>query len=102
MPVNDSSSSSSSACFPSVRDIKWPSNDSQECNLPLLLNAVKQSNQASNNTNSTPYINDLAATFDETLTSNDPFNDAELKSLNDAVELNHLYSSMGLANTIRR
>lgn len=45
---------------------------------------------------------DLTETFDGRLTSDDPFNDAELRSLNDVVELNHLYSALGSANTIRR
>jgi len=94
--------------FPSVRDIYWPSSNQQEFHIPILnhssqlsSHSIKQTHQSFNNSNSI-YPNDLADTFDGRLTSDDPFNDAELKSLNTLKELNHLYSSIGSDNTIRR
>ena len=109
--------------LPSVRDIYWPTNNQQEyvvpvsnpamitsntLNLPTPIhstnsspNSIKQNNLSFNNCDSI-VNNDLAATFDGTLGSDDPFNDAELKSLNDVTELRHLYSAIGSANTIRR
>jgi hypothetical protein len=105
--------------LPSVRDIYWPSGNPEQYiipgtstsnifNLPKPMNSsqsspnsLKQTNRSLNNSNSI-YLNDLTATFDGTLTCDDPFNDAELRSLNDVVELNHLYSAIGSANTIRR
>jgi hypothetical protein len=107
---------STSFHLPSVRDIYWPSSNQQEYIIPtactstiltsinssqLSSNSVKQKNHSLINCNST-HANDLAAAFDGTMTSDDPFNDAELKSLNDIAELNHLYSAIGSANTIRR
>jgi len=79
--------------FPSVRDIYWPSSNQQEFHIPILNNSSQLSSH---------YPNDLADTFDERFTSDDPFNDAELESLNNIKELNHLYSSIGSDNTIRR
>jgi len=109
--------------LPSVRDIYWPSGNQQQyvvpvngpstmvtntLNLPTPIhstnsspNSVKQNNRSFNNCDSIA-ANDLAATFDGTLGSNDPFHDAELQSLNDVAELRHLYSAIGSANTIRR
>jgi hypothetical protein len=106
--------------LPSVRDIYWPTGNQQQyvvppstlttnmLNLPTPIhstnsspNSVKQTNRSFNNCDSTA-ANDLAATFDGTLGSNDPFHDAELQSLNDATELRHLYSAIGSANTVRR
>ncbi|CAF1417098.1 unnamed protein product [Rotaria sp. Silwood1] len=109
--------------LPSVRDIYWPTGNQQHyiapisdpstltsttLNLPTPIrstnsspNSVKPTNQSFNNCDSTA-ANDLTATFDETLGSDDPFHDAELKSLNDVAELRHLYSAIGSANTVRR
>ena len=108
--------------LPSVRDIYWPSADhhhhlspmpavsgtSNLLHLPTPIHSsqsspvsVKQNNRSLNNCDSAA-VRDLAATFDERLTSDDPFHDAELRSLNDAAELRHLYSTSGPAHTIQR
>ena len=106
--------------LPSVRDVYWPSanaqhydvpvNDraSQPGNIPMPINAsqrlghlVAEKHEAMNHS-SVRCHDDLSATFDGTLTSDDPFHNAELQSLNDIDELNHLYSAVGVANTIRR
>ena len=109
--------------LPSVRDIYWPSTDhhhhvspmvapmsgtSNMLHLPTPIHSsqsspvsVKQNNRSLNNCDSAA-VRDLAATFDERLTSGDPFHDAELRSLNDATELRHLYSTSGSAHTIQR
>ena len=100
---NESVAPPASFRLSSVRDIYWPSS-----NLPvpvpvpvLPLPAPMHSSQFTRLPS--PSINstnrDLTATFDDRLTSDDPFHDAELRSLNDVIELNHLYSA---ANTIRR
>ncbi len=122
-PVPTKPSISPSYRLPSVRDIYWPTGNQQQYDVPVngpstltsnILslptpihstnsspNPVKQNNRSFNNCDSIA-ANDLAATFDGTLGSNDPFHDAELKSLNDAAELRHLYSAIGSANTVRR
>ncbi|CAF0909494.1 unnamed protein product [Rotaria sordida] len=109
--------------LPSVRDIYWPTGNQQQNIVPISgpstltsnalhlptpirstnssPNSVKANNQSFNNCDSAA-ANDLAATFDGTLSSDDPFHDAELKSLNDVAELRHLYSAIGSANTVRR
>ncbi|CAF2766795.1 unnamed protein product [Rotaria sp. Silwood2] len=86
IPLKIVSSHSSSFCLTSVRDIYWSSNNQQEYNIPMSINSsklssnpVKQSNNSFNNCNSI-YKNDLAAIFDESLTFDDSFHDAELKS----------------------
>ncbi len=85
----------------SVHNIYCSSVNQQEYNIPSSQSSsshlIKQTNHSFNNSN-----HHLAATFDEILTSDDPFHDAELKSLNDVTELNHLYSATESANTIRR
>jgi hypothetical protein len=109
--------------LPSVRDIYWPTGNQQNYDVPVSTpsinltsnilnlptpihstnsspNSVKQNNNRSFNNCDSIAANDLAATFDGT--SDDPFHDAELKSLNDATELRHLYSAIGSANTVRR
>jgi hypothetical protein len=116
--------SPSSYRLPSVRDIYWPTGNQQQYTVPVSIpsttlttntlnlptpihstssspNSVKQNNRSFNNCDSIA-ANDLAATFDGSLDSNDPFHDAELKSLNDVAELRHLYSAIGSANTVRR
>jgi hypothetical protein len=123
-PPSITPSISPSYRLPSVRDIYWPSGNQQQqyvvpvsgtstlttntLNLPTPIhsshsspNSGKQNNRSFNNCDSTA-ANDLAATFDGTLGSDDPFHDTELKSLNDATELRHLYSAIGSANTVRR
>ena len=106
--------------LPSVRDIYWPADSQQHYLVPVSVpssntltlptpiystnsstNSIKSNNQSSNNCDSAA-ANNLAATFDETLDFDDPFHDAELKSLNDVAELRHLYSTIGSANTVRR
>ena len=109
--------------LPSVRDIYWPTGNQQQYTVPvsgppmltsntLTLptpihstnsspNSIRENNRSFNNCDSI-VANDLAATFDGTLGSDDPFHDAELRSLNDVAELRHLYSAIGSANTIRR
>ncbi|UJR10833.1 hypothetical protein I4U23_015020 [Adineta vaga] len=109
--------------LPSVRDIYYPDANRQPYALPVNAppmlpsntlslptpihstnsspNSVKQNNRSYNNCDSVT-ANDLAATFDGTLGSDDPFHDAELKSLNDATELRHLYTAIASANTVRR
>ena len=109
--------------LPSVRDIYWPTGNQQQYTVPVSGPSMLTSNTLSlptpiHSTNSSPnsarennrsfnncdsiVANDLAATFDGNLGSDDPFHDAELKSLNDVAELRHLYSAIGSANTIRR
>jgi len=68
-----------------------------------LPNTITHNNWSFNSCDSTA-ASDLAATFDGTVSSSgaDPFNDAELKSLNDVAELRHLYAATGSANTVRR
>jgi hypothetical protein len=118
--------------LPSVRDIYWPSASQQQYAVPphqvfastsnppvlpppisisAIVNVGSTTTMPSNALDGTSQTkhnchfidaNDLAETFDERLTSDDPFHDAELRSLNDVVELNHLYSAIGTANTIRR
>ncbi|CAF4210197.1 unnamed protein product [Rotaria sp. Silwood2] len=85
IPLKIVSSYSSSFCLTSVRDIYWSYNNQQEYNIPMSINSsklssnpVKQSNNSFNNCNSI-YKNDLAAIFDESLTFDDSFHDAELK-----------------------
>lgn len=109
--------------LPSVRDIYWPTGSQQQYTVPVsgppMLptntlslptpihstnsspNSVKENNRSFNNCDSV-VVNDLAATFDGNLGSDDPFHEAELKSLNDVAELRHLYSAIGSANTVRR
>ena len=113
--------------LPSVRDIYWPTNNQQQYAIPPPIvnppaslvstntlslptpihstnsspNSVKPTDRSFNNCDPI-VVNDLAATFDGNLGSDDPFHDAELKSLNDMAELRHLYSAVGSANTIRR
>ena len=65
------------------------------------MNPIKTVTKSANNSTNIS-TNDLANTFDGTLTSDDPFHEAELRSLNDVAELNHLYSTMASANAIRR
>ncbi|CAF0888433.1 unnamed protein product [Rotaria sordida] len=108
IPLKPISSHSSSVCSPSVRDIYCPFSNQQEYYIPMSINSsklssnsVKQSNNLFNNYSST-YKNDLIAIFDEVLTFDNPFHDAELKSLNGIDELNNLYSGIGLANTNQR
>lgn len=106
--------------LPSVRDIYWPCanphhyempvNDlsSRPRNLPMPIHSsqgfrylVGEKTEGKNPSyNRCP--DDLSATFDGTLISDDPFHNAELQSLNDIDELNHLYSAVGVANTDRR
>lgn len=112
--------------LPSVRDIYWPTSNQQQYTIPPVVNppsTIVTTNTLSlptpiHSTNSSPnsvkttdrsfnncdpiVTNDLTATFDGTLGSDDPFHDAELKSLNDMAELRHLYSAIGSANTVRR
>lgn len=119
----ETSSISTSYHLPSVRDIYWPTGNQQQyfvpanspstlttntLNLPIPIRSatssptlVKSNNQSFNNCDSA-VANDLAATFDGGLGSDDPFHEAELKSLNDVAELRHLYSAIGSANTVRR
>lgn len=109
--------------LPSVRDIYWPTSNQQQYTIPASVpsmltsntlslptpihstnsspNSVKENNRSFNNCDSIA-ANDLAATFDGNLGSDDPFHAAELNSLNDVAELRHLYSAIGSANTIRR
>jgi len=123
LPPSTQPSISPSYRLPSVRDIYWPTGNQQQYVVPvsgpstltsntLTLptpihstnsspNSIKENNRSFNNCDSV-VANDLAATFDGTLGSDDPFHDAELRSLNDAAELRHLYSAIGSANTIRR
>ncbi|CAF0853114.1 unnamed protein product [Adineta steineri] len=122
-PPPNKPSISPSYRLPSVRDIYWPTGNQQNCIIPISVpptitsstlslptpihstnsspNSVKQNNQSFNNCDSVS-TNDLTATFDGTLGSNDPFHDAELKSLNDVAELRHLYTAIASANTVRR
>lgn len=122
-PIPTMPSISPSYRLPSVRDIYWPTSNQQQYNVPISVpstlttntlnlptpihstnsspNSIKQNNRSFNNCDSIA-TNDLAATFDGTLGSDDPFHDAELKSLNDVAELRHLYSAIGSANTVRR
>jgi len=122
-PIPTKPTISPSYRLPSVRDIYWPTGNQQQYIVPVngpstltsntlslptpmhstnsSPNSIKENNRSFNNCDSIA-ANDLAATFDGTLGSNDPFNDAELKSLNDVAELRHLYSAIGSANTIRR
>ncbi|CAF4114608.1 unnamed protein product [Rotaria sp. Silwood2] len=122
-PPTTKPSISPSYRLPSVRDIYWPTGNQQQyivpisgpstltsnaLNLPTPIrstnsspSSVTQNNQSFNNCDSIAAM-DLTATFDETLGSDDPFHDAELKSLNDVAELRHLYSAIGSANTVRR
>lgn len=112
--------------LPSVRDIYWPTSNQQQYTIPPVVNppsTIVTTNTLSlptpiHSTNSSPnsvkttdrsfnncdpiVTNDLTATFDGTLGSDDPFHDTELKSLNDMAELRHLYSAIGSANTVRR
>lgn len=122
-PAPSMPSISPSYRLPSVRDIYWPTGNQEQytvpvngpltftsntLNLPTPMhstnsspNSVKPNNRSFNNCDSI-VANDLTATFDGTLGSDDPFHDAELRSLNDATELRHLYSAIGSANTVRR
>ncbi|CAF3437704.1 unnamed protein product [Rotaria socialis] len=123
VPTTTKPSVSPTYRLPSVRDIYWPTSNQQSYTVPVSgpsaltsntlclptpihstvssLDSVKQNNQSFNNCDSKA-ANDLAATFDGTLDSDDPFHDAELKSLNDVAELRHLYLTIGSANTVRR
>ncbi|CAF0980190.1 unnamed protein product [Adineta ricciae] len=122
-PVSSKPSISPSYHLPSVRDIYYPDVNRQAYTVPASVppivpsntlslptpihstdsspNSVKQNNRSFNNCDSAA-TNDLTATFDGALSSDDPFHDAELKSLNDAAELRHLYTAIATANTIRR
>ena len=122
-PIPSKSNISPSYRLPSVRDIYWPTGTQQQYTVPVsdppMLatntlslptpihsthsspNSAKENNRSLNSCDSI-VANDLAATFDGNLGSDDPFHDAELKSLNDVAELRHLYSAIGAANTVRR